>query len=261
MFGLSNVRTDDVMDWCLVTDIDGTLIGESESTDELRQVVLEARVRLARAGARLHWVVATGRTYASTCEVLNESGFRLDDFDALITSVGAELYLTGGNGPDGAYHARLAATGFDAASVRACLDALGELELQPEHEQFPYKVCYFAKDEPALRERVLAALGGLPFQTTTVFAMGDYLDVAPAHGAKGGGVAHLLEHWGLEPARVVAAGDSANDLSMLEREWRAIVVGNGHQALGALRANPNVFFAQRKHAAGILEGLRALAFL
>lgn len=84
MFGLSNVRTNDAMNWGLVTDIDGTLIGESESTDELRQVVLEARVRLARAGARLHWVVATGRTYASTCEVLNESGFRLDDFDALI---------------------------------------------------------------------------------------------------------------------------------------------------------------------------------
>ena len=48
---------------------------------------------------------------------------------------------------------------------------------------------------------------------------------------------------------------------MLEREWRAIVVGNGHTALGMLRGKPNVFFAQRKHAAGILEGLRALAFL
>ncbi len=249
------------MDWCLVTDIDGTLIGESESTEELRRVVLDARVGLARTGARLRWVVATGRTYASTCEVLLESGFRLDDFDALITSVGAELYLTGDTRPDDAYHTRLAATGFDAARVRASLERLGELELQPEHEQFPYKVCYFAKEDPVLRERVLRALGALPFKTTTVFAMGDYLDVAPEHGAKGGGVAHLLDFWGLEPARAVAAGDSANDLSMLEREWRAIVVGNGHQALRALRARPNVFFAQRKHAGGILEGLRALAFL
>lgn len=249
------------MDWCLVTDIDGTLIGESESTAELRRAVLEARLKLARAGARLRWVVATGRTYASTCEVLIESGFRLDEFDALITSVGAELYLTGEAGPDGAYHTRLGATGFEAASVRACLDRLGELELQPEHEQFPYKVCYFAKEDPALRQRVLMALGELPFKTTTVFALGDYLDVAPEHGAKGGGVAHLLQHWGLEPARAVAAGDSGNDLSMLEREWPAIVVGNGHDALKGLRGKPNVFFAQRKHAAGILEGLRALAFL
>lgn len=249
------------MDWCLVTDIDGTLIGERESTQELRQVVLEARARLAHAGARLRWVVATGRAYQSTCQVLLESGFRLDDFDALITSVGAELYLTGETRPDGAYHTRLAATGFDAATVRACLDRLGELDLQPEHEQFPYKVCYFAKENPALRRRVLGALGELPFKTTTVFAMGDYLDVAPEHGAKGGGVAHLLECWGLEPARAVAAGDSGNDISMLEREWRAIVVGNGHHALRALRGKPNVFFAQRKHAAGILEGLRALAFL
>lgn len=249
------------MDWCLITDIDGTLIGESDSTEELRRVILEARARLARAGARLRWVVATGRTYASTCEVLLESGFQLDDFDALITSVGAELYLAGETLPDGTYHTRLATTGFDAASVQACLGRLVELELQPEHEQFPYKVCYFAKEDPALRERVLGALGALPFKTTTVFAMGDYLDVAPEYGAKGGAVAHLLERWGLEPARAVAAGDSGNDLSMLDREWRAIVVGNGHHALSALRQRPNVFFAQRKHAAGILEGLRALAFL
>lgn len=249
------------MDWCLVTDIDGTLIGERESTEELRRVVLAARAQLARAGARLRWVVATGRTYASTREVLLESGFRLDDFDALVTSVGAELYLTGETRPDVAYHTRLEATGFDAARVRACLGRLGELELQPEYEQFPHKVCYFAKEDAALRARVLGALGELPFKTTTVFALGDYLDVAPEHGAKGGAVAHLLERWGLAPARAVAAGDSGNDLSMLEREWRAIVVGNGHTALGMLRGKPNVFFAQRKHAAGILEGLRALAFL
>ena len=249
------------MDWCLVTDIDGTLIGESESTLELRRVLLDARAKLAGRGARLRWVVATGRTYASTREILLESGFRLDDFDALITSVGAELYLSGETLPDASYHTRLAATGFDAAQVRACLGRLGELALQPEHEQFPHKVCYFAKEDPVSRQRVLRALGELPFKTTTVFAMGEYLDVAPEHGAKGGGVAHLLERWGLAPERAVAAGDSGNDLSMLEREWRAIVVGNGHDALKALRARPNVFFAQRKHAAGILEGLRALAFL
>src|SRR5688500_15422622 len=195
------------MDWCLVTDIDGTLIGESESTEELRRAVLDARATLGRAGARLRWVVATGRSYASTCEVLLESGFGLDDFDALITSVGAELYLTGETRPDAAYHTRLAATGFDAARVRACLDRLGELELQPEYEQFPYKVCYFAKEDPASRQRVLRALSELSFKTTTVFAMGEYLDVAPEHGAKGGGVAHLLECWGLEPGRAVAAGD------------------------------------------------------
>ena len=147
--------------------------------------------------------MATGRTYASTCEVLLESGFRLDDFDALITSVGAELYLTGETRPDATYHARLGATGFDAVRVRACLGRFGELELQPEHEQFPYKVCYFAKEDPALRERVLAALGELPFETTTVFALGDYLDVAPEHGAKGGAVAHLPD----DPVGLRGRGD------------------------------------------------------
>lgn len=249
-----------VKSWCLVTDIDGTLIGESDSTRELREVVLDARGRLEAYSARLRWVVATGRDHLSAREVLLDSGFGLDEFDALVTSVGAELYLTGEEGPNAEYHSRLEASGFDAALVRHALGPLA-LEPQPEHEQFPHKVSYYVTDTVELRRQVEAALAGLRFDTSIVFAMGGYLDVAPACGAKGGAVAHLLELWDLAPSRAVSAGDSGNDISMLDREWPAIVVGNGHQTLAVLRSRPGVYFAERKYAAGVLEGLKALAFV
>lgn len=248
-------------DWLLVTDIDGTLIGERDSTLALRDAVIAERDRLSRFGARLYWVINTGRTRDSTHEVLLENGFELDEFDALVTCVGAELFL--GPEPEACtnYHAALSASGFDPARVRAALGGLSFLSLQPDSEQRPHKVSYHAPDEPQLRGRVALALSQLPFETHCVYAHDNYLDIAPYNGAKGGAVQHLLQQWGLPSQRVVAAGDSGNDLSMLDRGWHGIVVGNGHAQLAALRGSPRVYFARAHYAGGIHEGLRELGFL
>lgn len=248
-------------DWCLITDIDGTLIGNGDSSRALRRALLDERAALAARGQRLYWVIATGRRRESTQEILLEEGFRLDDFDALVTSVGAELYLAGESTPSAAYSSQLAADGFDRRAVLAALSELEFLQLQPEHEQLPHKVSYFAGASPNHRQRVQAALARLPFATRTVFAHDEYLDIAPSQGAKGGAVAHLLELWQVPLARAVAAGDSGNDANMLEQGWHGIVVGNGHQQLAHLSGRTNVYFARSKYAAGILEGLTELGFL
>lgn len=248
-------------DWCLVTDIDGTLIGDRETTTELRSALMRAREACSSSGHKIRWVVATGRDVASTREVLDDGGFQPSDFDALITSVGAEMYVADGAQPDRDYNERLESSGFDARLVREALADLAELKLQPGHEQFPFKVCYFATDTPRLRELIGLRLATLPFTTTMILAMGRYLDVAPECGAKGGAVAHLSSVWGLDVEQVVAAGDSGNDLTMLGQQWPAIVVGNGHDALASLRGRPRVYFAKAKYAAGVLEGLRELRFL
>jgi sucrose-phosphate synthase len=162
---------------------------------------------------------------------------------------------------DQRYASRLRDTGFDTQAVRTALEPLDFLYRQPEHEQVPYKVSYFAPDTDANQDAVAQALAPLPFRTHTVWSHEHYLDVAPHNGAKGGAVHHLLDHWQLDAEAIVAAGDSGNDHSMLNRHWRAIVVGNGHRALASLRAHPTVYFARRDFAAGVLEGLRALGFV
>lgn len=248
-------------DWCLITDIDGTLLGESTSTQRLRHAVLEARAELARRGGRLHWVVATGRNRASTREVLEEEGFRADDFQALITSVGAELHLPGEDAANAAYSLHLSRSGFTRNAVLDALRELSFLALQADEEQFEHKVSYFMRDTLEHRRKLAEALSRLPFETELVLSHDEYLDVAPRHGAKGGAVAYLLDVWGLPATRAVAAGDSGNDVSMLEQAWNGVVVRNGWNQLAHLRARPNVHFAEGKHAAGVLEGLIALGFL
>jgi sucrose-phosphate synthase len=248
-------------DWCLVTDIDGTLIGREATTRELRRAVLEERRALEAVGSRLRWVIATGRRIQSTREVLRESGFESGDFDALVTSVGAELYLAEEQAACARYAAHLRSGGFEREAVLAALKACDFLSMQSDEEQLPNKVSYFMPDRPAYRERVCEALARLPFACETIFSHDGYLDVAPQHGGKGGAVAHLIARWQLVAARIVAAGDSGNDTNMLDQEWPAIIVRNGWTQLAALRTRPNVYFASAKHAAGVLEGLRALGFL
>ena len=248
-------------DWCLVTDIDGTLIGETETSVRLREAVLVARARMAEKGARLRWVIATGRDLESCDEVLLDQGFRLEDFDARVTCVGAELVLHGETAYDAGYHQRLSTTGFDARRVRKALADLPFLSPQFEHEQREHKVSYSSPGSPQHQARVKSALKVLGFETLTIFSHDNYLDIAPVNGAKGGAVSYLLERWGIPPERAVAAGDSGNDRSMLEADWHGIVVANGYAELADLRAHPRVYFATKKHAAGILEGLEFHGFL
>lgn len=248
-------------DWCLITDIDGTLIGETETSKALRDAVLAERDALARDGSQLRWVIATGRSRESAVEILLDQGFELDDFDVLITSVGAEMFIALEERMDEGYHAFLGQSGFVREEVEAVLAELTFLETQPTWEQLAYKVSYVVPDLPEHRARVQEALSQLKFPTQTVFSHDSYLDVAPHVGAKGGAVAHLLSRWNLAPSRAVAAGDSGNDRSMLDREWHGIVVGNGHGVLDDLRGRSSVYFARRPYAAGVLEGLHSLGFL
>ncbi len=252
--------------WCLATDIDATLLGDDEAIPKLREAVRSERKRLESFGAHLYWVIATGRHLHDTAEVLGAHGFRANDFDAFVTAVGAEVYHIPRDGslvdrPDPSYRDRLDATGFDDSAVRRVLAGLSFVSSQPDYEQFPHKVSYFAADIPANRQAVAAALSTLPFPTLTVWAHGQYLDVAPVTGLKGGGVHHLVEKWGLEPNRVVAAGDSGNDLSMLDRDWIGIVPAGYQAELEILRGRRNVYFAMRLGAGGVLEGLRHFEFL
>jgi sucrose-phosphate synthase len=253
----------------LVTDIDGTLIGERRTSRALRDAVLRERDALEARGGRLYWVIATGRHVDDTREVLLEHGFLPGDFDALCTAVGAELHHRSDEaarhefpfGQDARYAGRLRDSGFISEAVHEALEPLPFLLRQPDHDQVPYKVSYFAHETESNQAEVARALAPLPFETLAVWSHDHYLDVAPHNGAKGGAVDHLIAHWGLDPEAVVAAGDSGNDHSMLGRHWPGIVVGNGHPSLRTLRGRPSVYFAQRAFAAGVLEGLCALGFL
>ena len=103
---------------------------------------------------------------------------------------------------------------------------------------------------PALRAAV-AALG-----CDLLLSAGRYLDVLPRGVGKGQAVLRLAQVAGFDPATVVVAGDTLNDLSMYETGLRGIVVGGAEPALvERVRKRATAYVAAGAGCDGILEGL------
>lgn len=88
-----------------------------------------------------------------------------------------------------------------------------------------------------------------------------YLDVLPAGINKGSTLMTLLECLQVEPATVVTAGDTLNDLAMFQTGLNGVVVGNAEPALlEALPPLQSIYTAAGFGCAGIIEGLRHFGF-
>lgn len=91
-----------------------------------------------------------------------------------------------------------------------------------------------------------------------VWSSGRHLDILPAAAGKGQAIRFLIRFLGLSPRRVVTAGDSGNDRSMLEAFDHAIIVANAQPELQKLKEeNPQspLYYAENSFAAGVEEGL------
>ena len=88
-----------------------------------------------------------------------------------------------------------------------------------------------------------------------------YLDLLPAGVNKGSTLLALLALLELEPAQVVTAGDTLNDLAMFETGLAGVMVGNAEDALlGQLPRLPRTYRARAHGCEGIVEGLRYFGF-
>lgn len=85
-----------------------------------------------------------------------------------------------------------------------------------------------------------------------------FLDVLPRGVSKGPSLLRLLDHLSLAPERVLAAGDTLNDLSMLVAGTPAVAVGGSEAKLiAALPDLPRIHRASAIGAAGIVEAMIA----
>jgi len=66
---------------------------------------------------------------------------------------------------------------------------------------------------------------------------------------------------GLDPQKILVAGDTGNDEEMLRGNTLGLIVGNYSEELSKLRGRSDIFFALGAHAWGILEGINHYRFL
>ncbi|WP_112322123.1 HAD-IIB family hydrolase [Oceanibium sediminis] len=234
----------------LATDLDGTFLGGTK--DDRRRLYDWIEANRETVGL----VFVSGRDPAFIHELCGSGEapwpeYVIGDVGTTIARVLPERLIE----PIPALEDAIATTWDDRGDkVRAALDGHPGLTLQDT--PFRYRVSYHMNPEtfdPSATDKV-NALGA-----DTLISDNRYFDVLPKGVSKGPSLMRLIEHLEVPAGRVLAAGDTLNDLSMLVADTPAVAVGGSEEPLlRELNGHPGVYHASAIGAAGILEAIAAL---
>jgi len=237
----------------LATDLDGTFLGGS---DEARER-LYSWINANRDEVGLIFV--TGRDPGFIRDLTRKGAvprpdYVVGDVGTTIASFDTDFILS----PIAELEAEIAEAWGDANSrVQAALHKVKGLTLQST--AFRYRVSY-DMDPATFDQTALDIVADMGLDALT--SADRFFDVLPKNVSKGPSLLRLLTHLGVPNDRCLVAGDTMNDLSMLNMGVPAVAVGNSEQALlEALKGQDHVHFANGDGAAGIAEAILSLDVL
>ncbi|PWF49439.1 glucosylglycerol-phosphate synthase [Massilia glaciei] len=225
----------------LATDLDGTLLaGPHEARRRIRELFSGEL-----AGARIVYV--TGRSLESIMPLLSDPTLPQPHY--IIADVGATI-VHGDLRPVEPLQHDIAARWPGSQAV---LRALARFPLQ--RQSVPQeRRCSFLSSMGEVTPGLRAAIDELGCDL--LFSAGRYLDVLPRGVGKGSALLGLAAAEGINPGDIIVAGDTLNDLSMLQAGFRGIVVGGAEPALvERVRRLRKVHIARAEGCGGILQGL------
>lgn len=232
----------------LISDIDNTLVGSVPH--------LHAFGSWRRQQNQLAFGVATGRSFHSAMAILEQEDVPRPE--VMITSVGSEIYHLSENGVsyeyDREWAERIAGNWYREAIAKTLRKA-GFLTPQAPLEQRDFKLSYFSDGSTGVVARVKDLLEKAGLLASVIHSHRRYLDILPFKASKGTAVDYVRQRFGLDENMVFVAGDSGNDIEMLQAIPQSIIVANYSDGLAALPALKHSYIASETHAAGIIEGV------
>lgn len=208
-------------DMVLATDLDGTFLGGSQ--EERKQFYGWIENNRSRVGL----IYVTGRDPGFISQEVRKG---LPAPDYVIADVGTTIATFDADGhvaPIEALEAEIAeAWGIAGLSVSSALRRITGLKEQSSG--FRYRMSYDmepARFDPKALD-IVAELG-----LDALISDNRFFDVLPRGVSKGPSLLRLLCYLGVDNARTLVAGDTLNDLSMLELGLPAVAVGGSEPAL------------------------------
>lgn len=238
----------------LVTDLDNTLVGDNQTLDLLNRHLQHHR---STYGTKI--VYSTGRYLISYQQLTQKQ--QLLNPDALITSVGTEIYYQNSKTPDPTWSENLN-PGWHRQTAIETAAQFSQLIPQTGLPKEPYKISYFLTPENAnlIILKLQNALQKQGLKTQIIYSSNKDLDILPEKAGKGHAMQYLRKLWQIPPTQTVVCGDSGNDIAMFSiGSERGIIVGNAQSELlnwHKTNPSPNHYLAKATYAGGILEGLK-----
>ncbi len=120
--------------------------------------------------------------------------------------------------------------------------------------------CSFFCDGAAVTDALRAIVDDL--SCDLLYSAGHYLDVLPPGINKGKTLSELVSLLELDPACVMVAGDTLNDLSMYQHQFKGVCVGDSEaELIRQTQGQSKVLHAQEPGCGGILAAIEHFGFL
>lgn len=236
------------------TDLDGTVYDGPDSARAFRKFWDGFRP----GGEKPVLVYNTGRSLADVRKLVRETD--LPEPDYLICGVGTEIFDCGKDEDLEGWFDELARD-WDYDTVYRHVGRLGSAEPQPDECQNPYKCSWFWREADHLAlDSIIIELEQQGVRAQVIYSSERDLDLLPVAANKGNALRWLCGQLGVEMDRVVVAGDSGNDHSMLALPGvRGIIVANAEESLVRQEGEGVIYRASRACVHGVIEGLGRLA--
>ncbi|MEL6549569.1 MAG: HAD-IIB family hydrolase [Pseudomonadota bacterium] len=234
-------------DLVLATDLDGTFLG---GTDEDRKKLYQF---IESNRSRVGLIFVTGRDPGFINDLVRKRGvpkpdYVVADVGTTIAEMGDDFHLR----PIDALEAEISEKWNEAnARVQAALHHTSGLKLQSTG--FRFRVSY-DMDPGRFDSKALDIVADLGLDA--LVSDDRFFDVLPKDVSKGPSLLRLLSHLEVRNERVLVAGDTLNDLSMLSLGLPAVAVGGSEPALiKELEGESHVHIAEGIGVAGIAEAI------
>jgi glucosylglycerol-phosphate synthase/sucrose-6F-phosphate phosphohydrolase len=232
----------------LATDLDGTfLAGDPENRLKLYRLIV--------AHPEIDLVFVTGRGLEAVLPLLSDPTIPQPDY--IICDVGCTVVHGASQQAIQPLQGEIDELWPGEQVVERALSSFEGLQRQEVPQE--RRVSYFC-DNDLVSEDMLARVSAL--SCDVLFSAGKYLDILPQGVNKGRTLSRLIEHLGVDPESVLVAGDTLNDLSMYQHEFKGVCVGESEAGLlAATEHQARVLHAGASGCGGILEAFEHFGYL
>lgn len=241
----------------LATDIDGTFLFPEESSEatDLYKVIKDNQEQILL-------IFVTGRGYESIMPLLDNASLPTPDY--IIADVGATVLKRQGDSyvPVMPIQNEIAAKWPGREVVFSGIQGIAGLQFQEVPQE--RRCSFFYQDHSILAD---VEMIGKSLSLTILTSADKYLDFLPLGVSKGTSLMSLIKSEGLPEEHVLVAGDTLNDLSLMQTGYRGVVVSNGEPALKAAitslndsSAGPKIYLSDKMGPSGILEAMQHHGF-
>ena len=227
----------------LATDLDGTFLGGRQA-DRLKLY------RLIREQENIRLMFVTGRGIESVMPLLDNPV--IPDPDYIICDVGATILNGQTLEPVQPIQSEIENQWPGTLVIQKRMRKVKGLRLQPVSQQ---RRCSFFYDEHTDIDTVKRIADEMGLDV--LLSAGRFLDILPKDINKGSTLKRLVKLLNFSSNDILVAGDTLNDRSLYDTQYKGVVVGAAEPALMDYTSDmPNVLQATSHGAGGILESMK-----